>query len=198
MPAMSLPENPRRRMRYDDCAAFPDDGLLHEILGGEHFVGPAPTKKHLILASRLTPRLESFAAESLLGRVFAPPCLVRLTEFDVLQPDLCFVAASRLDLVNGRTLEGAPDLVVEILSEVWTARQRDLAMKHRLYERYGVREYWIADPVNRTLRIDRLVGGALRKGSEARFGEVLTSPLLPGFELPLVEIFPRGRIWGTF
>ena len=171
---------------------------MHEILGGTHFVTPAPSKRHQTTTKNLVSHLESFLEQAELGRVLKPPAAAKLTDSDIVQPDLFFVAAARLDLLDGRVLEGAPDLVIEVPADT-KARHRDLILKYRLYERYGVREYWIADPITRSVRIHRLLGGTLRKESEESFytGGVLASPLLPGFALPVTEVFPRRRSRGT-
>jgi Uma2 family endonuclease len=192
---MSDVGNVRRKLGYADFFDLPNDGLLREIIGGEHVVIPAASKRHGVIAAEIFSRLEAFLADGALGRVLRPPCLVKLSDCDIIKPDLFFLAAARLDLLDGQLLEGAPDLVVEVLAD-WTGRKKDLLLKHRLYERYGVREYWMVDPVTRKVRVDRLKGGALRQVDEQSglAGGVVTSPLLlPGFELRLTGLFPRPR-----
>lgn len=191
----------RPRLGFADYIELPHDGLVHEILGGAHFVTPKPSKRHQTTTKNLASRLESFLEQAdtkRLGRVLKPPAAAKLTDSDIVQPDLFFVVAARLDLLDGQVLEGAPDLVIEVPADT-KARHRDLILKYRLYERYGVREYWIADPITRSVRIHRLLGGTLRQESEESFytGGVLASPLLPGFALPVTEVFPRRRSRGT-
>ena len=107
----------------------------------------------------------------------------------MVEPDLLFVSAERADRVTAKEVRGAPDLVVEILSD--STRRTDAGEKLRLYERSGVREYWIVDPVGDAVR-------AFRRGA-AGFGEpdeltaenrdILTTSLLPGLAIPLARLF---------
>ena len=199
MPLMLDPGMARRRLGFADYLELPQDGLVHEIIDGRLFVTPKPSKRHQTTTRNLILHLESFAERAEIpGRILKPPAAVKLTEHEILQPDLFFVAAGRLDLLDGQILEGAPDLVVEVLADT-KIRARDLVLKYRLYERYGVREYWIADPITRAVGIHRLLGGTLRKDSEESFyaGGVLASPLLPGLAIPVTEVFPRRRSRGT-
>lgn len=202
MPPMSLRANARRKLTDEDYLALREEGAAHEILGGRSFAVPPLTKKDLYVLERLTPRLRAFvdaSGASQGGRILTAPFHVKLTRHDVLQPDLFFISAARTDLLNGEVLEGAPDLVIEILSDIESARQKDLLLKHRLYERFGVLEYWIIEPPTRTVWVDRLLGGVLRRGGQKtlRAGDALSTPLLPGLEIALSEIFPPGRFWGT-
>ena len=196
---MSVLANNRRKLTDEDFLALRASGPAHEILGGDPFLIHAPSKKHLYVQERLAPRLRDFAASNGAGRVLSAPFHVKLSRHDVVQPDLFLVSAARIDLLEGETLEGAPDLVVEILSDIESARNKDLLLKHRLYERFGVREYWIVEPPTRSVWVDRLQGGVLRRGPRRslRTGDVLATPLLPGLEIPLSEIFPSGRLWGA-
>lgn len=196
---MSVLANNRRKLTDEDFLALRASGPAHEILGGDPFLIHAPSKKHLYVQERLAPRLHTFVEANGSGQLLTAPFHVKLTRHDVVQPDLFFISAARTDLLNGETLEGAPDLVIEILSDIESARNKDLLLKHRLYERFGVREYWIVEPPTRSVWVDRLQGGVLRRGprKSLRTGDTLTTPLLPGLEIPLSEIFPSGRLWGT-
>jgi len=85
------------------------------------------------------------------------PTVVKPTPDAWVVPDLCFVARERLSIVGPSAIDGAPDLIVEILSP--SIRGRDLAQKRALYERIGVREYWLLDPRERTVAAYVLRGG---------------------------------------
>jgi len=104
-------------------------------------------------------------------------------------PDLLFVSKERAEILTKANLQGAPDLIIEILSP--STRTRDEGLKRQLYERMGVSEYWLADPLFDAVRVYRREGEALLLVAElsAESGDVLTTPLLPGLELPLAEIF---------
>lgn len=185
-------------LTYEDYLDFPEDGLRHELIEGDHAVTPAPSTRHQRIVRRLFRHLDGFVTGGDLGEVFVAPYDVLLSEADVVQPDLLFVAREHLDRITAAHLRGAPDLVVEIVSEA--TRRRDEVTKRHLYERHGVVEYWVVDPVIETVKI-------FRPGPEGRYVRevelsleadgVLTSPLFPGFELPLGEIFGREAHGGT-
>ena len=129
-----------------------------------------------------------FVKERRLGKVFPAPCDVVLSNTDVVQPDLLFVSRERERiLLGGDNVLGAPDLVVEILSPSTAARDR--TVKSTLYARHGVKEYWLADPVARTVTVMLLGEGSFETEAVYSNGETLTSPTLEGFAVNLDEVF---------
>jgi Uma2 family endonuclease len=178
-----------RPLTYDDLLAMPDDDLRHELIDGEHYVTASPNLKHQRVSGRLYLAVGNFLREHPIGEVFYAPCDVVFSPINVVVPDLLYVSKERVEVLTQANLQGAPDLIVEILSP--STRRRDEGIKRRLYERMGVREYWLADPLSDTLRVYRREGEALLLVAElsAESGDVLTTPLLPGLELPLAEIF---------
>jgi Uma2 family endonuclease len=125
-----------------------------------------------------------------IGRIYHAPFDVVLSNFDVVEPDLLYVSASRMAaILTPKHVRGAPDLVIEIASP--GTRARDATIKHTLYERAGVLEYWIVDPEIDVVRIHRQAGQRFARPVELSRdnGDVLTTPLLPGLELPLARIF---------
>ena len=180
---------PSVKFTYDDFLLFPDDGKRHEIIDGEHYVTPSPNREHQRVSLRLSVALANFLDAHPLGEVFAAPFDVVFSHFDVVEPDLLYVSNARREVLTEKHVRGTPDLVVEILSP--GTRRIDETKKLRLYERWGVQEYWIADPQTDTLRIVRLENGALVRIAEldASQDEVLTTPLLPGFSVALQKIF---------
>jgi Uma2 family endonuclease len=136
-------------LTYDDYCAVPEDGKRYELLEGELFVGPSPTTRHQRVSRNLEFVLHSHVSARELGEVLDAPMDVILDRRTVVQPDLLFVSTARLGIITERAVEGAPDLVVEILSERGEAR--DLGYKKQLYARYGVMHYWVIDPEGRSL-----------------------------------------------
>jgi Uma2 family endonuclease len=171
------------KLTYEDYAAIPDDGRRHEIIDGEHYVNPAPNTYHQIVLANLVVALVPYVRDRQLGRVLPSPIDVVLTGHDVIQPDLIFVRAAQEHIIQKR-VEGTPDLVVEILSE--SNRRYDIRIKYDRYERGGVSEYWIVDPDELAVRVFRRAGARF---APVDVGDTITTPLLPGFELPLSVIF---------
>jgi Uma2 family endonuclease len=178
-----------RKLTYNDYARIPDDGQRHEIIDGEHYVSPAPFIPHQGLSIELGSRLHLFVKRHRLGSVFAAPCDVVLSKHDIVQPDLLFISKERAGIITGKNIQGAPDLIIEILSE--GTRRLDETVKLDLYDRFGVPEYWTFDTARKTSRVYRRTLQGLRLVAElsAEDGDVLTTPLLPGIEIPLAEIF---------
>ncbi|HKI05649.1 MAG TPA: Uma2 family endonuclease [Thermoanaerobaculia bacterium] len=179
-----------RKLTYDDYARIPDDGKRHEIIDGEHYVTPAPSLWHQRLIVRIFRWLDSFVLQNCLGEVLFAPCDVVLSWNDVVQPDLLFISKERAAIAGKENVQGAPDLVVEILSK--RTRKLDEKSKIQTYERFGVREYWIVDGFRMAVSVYRLSDGMFRlvaKLSAEAGDAVLTTPLLPGLEIPLAEIF---------
>ena len=176
-------------MTYDDLLALPDDGLSHELIDGEHYVAPAPNLKHQIVSMRLSLAIGSFVELHDSGLFLAARCDVVFSPTDVVEPDLLFLSRERLELATEQNIQGAPDLVIEILSP--STRKRDEGVKRQLYERTGVREYWLADPARETVNVYRRTGEVFRLVAELSrdIAEILTTPLLPGLEIPLARIF---------
>lgn len=174
------------RLTCDDLAAIPYDGKRHEIITGEHFVTAAPIKRHQLAVQNITFALESFVRPRQLGRVFGCPVDVVLSEYDVVEPDVIVILNDRLPHYNERNFQGAPNIVVEILSES-TAR-RDRGEKLKLYAKHGVEEYWIGDADGVSIEVY-----CFHQGSQTPkvfgSGDILVSCLLPGFQLPVIEIF---------
>ena len=177
------------RLTYDDFLLFPDDGLRHEIIDGEHYVTPSPNKGHQLLVGRLFFEIELFLrAHPGMGQVFLSPFDVVFSKWDVVEPDLLFVAADQEDILTEKNVQGAPALVVEIASP--GTRRRDEQIKRQLFDRGGVREYWIVDPDAHIVRVfRRQPDGSLAAIAELARETVLTTPLLPGLEIRLKELF---------
>ena len=177
------------KLTYEEYLLFPEDGRLHELVDGDHCVTPAPTPRHQFILSNLHVALGRHVIERDLGRVAGAPFDVVLSDVDVVQPDLFYLSHERLDRLRETRLDGAPDLVVEVVSE--STRKRDEILKRRLYEQHGAREYWVIDPELATVKVYRRQGDGFGERVElsAEAGESLTTPLLPGFELALAALF---------
>jgi Uma2 family endonuclease len=178
----------RVKLTYDDYVLFPEDGQRHELIDGEHFVTPAPNLRHQQISMRILRPIDNWLGQERIGQIFYAPLDVILSNHDVVQPDLLYVSNGRKGIL-GQWVHGAPDLVVEIGSP--STRQRDETIKRRLYERDNVTEYWIVDPEIDVIRVYRRAGDRFAKPIELsrENGDVLTTPLFPGLEIPLASVF---------
>ena len=177
------------KLTYEDYRLIPDDGKRHELIDGEHIMSPSPTTKHQRISMRLSYELHRFLQEHRLGEVFVAPCDVVLSDFDVVQPDLIFIATAQAEIVTETNIHGTPTLVVEILSE--GNRKLDETIKRQRYEHYGIPEYWIIDPALDQVKIYRLADGRYGQASvlSLEANDLLTTPLLPSLSLPLATLF---------
>ena len=180
---------PQTKFTYQDYLLFPNDGKRYELIEGERYVTPAPRTKHQKICTTLVTFLNEYARKGNKGEVYCPPTDVVLSKMDVVQPDLLFVSQARISIVTKENIQGAPDLMVEILSD--STRRTDEIIKRKLYEKQGVAEYWIIDPEIDTIKVYRLADQTYSQAIELTLeGEDrLTSPLFPGWELPLQELF---------
>ena len=112
------------------------------------------------------------------------------SHFDIVEPDLLYVSRERGSaILTEKHVRGTPELVIEIESP--STGRRDETIKRRLYERFGVDEYWLVDPAQEVVRVLRRRGDRFGRVRELtrESGDVLTTPLFPGLELRLADIF---------
>ena len=163
-----------------------------ELLWGKIFkMAPAPDTNHQVISGALFTEISIFLKRKTC-KVFSAPIDVRLPilneqgmENTVVQPDICVVCD--LDKIDQRGIKGAPDIVVEIVSK--NSVKKDLHEKYELYEKTGVKEYWIVQPGDNVLTIYVLEQGKYRPGKQLTLGDIATSSILHGLELDLNEIF---------
>jgi Uma2 family endonuclease len=177
------------KLTYEDFLLFPDDGKRHELIDGDHFVTPSPNTKHQRTMRKLLTALDTFVARHRLGEVFAAPYDVILSDVDVVEPDLLFVSSGRAAIITEKNIRGAPDLVVEILSE--STRKTDEMVKRKRYEQFGIMEYWIVDPELESVKVYRMTDKGFVRTAEwtKEANDTLTTPLLPDLRILLTDIF---------
>src|SRR6266540_1241583 len=142
---MPVSSRSKTRLTYDDFLLFPDDGKQHEIIDGVHYVTPSPNLRHQDLVGRLYFAISLWLRDHpAAGRVFVAPLDVLFSRHDVVVPDLVFVAVDQQGVLTAANVQGAPSLAVEVLSP--GTRKRDQGIKRELFDRGGVREYWMVDP----------------------------------------------------
>jgi Uma2 family endonuclease len=192
---MSSAQPARHPWTYRDLVALPEDQRRHELIDGEHIVSPSPNTAHQEISKHLFRALDGYVERHHTGEVLYAPFDVKLSLFTVLVPDLVYFTAERFGhVVNDKHATAAPDLVVEILSP--GTRRRDKGRKRAVYDREGVREYWIVDPETRSVTVLHRPGAGAGLTAVTVLtlekDETLESPLFPGLRVSLREVF-RGR-----
>lgn len=174
------------KFTYQDYLLTPED-KRYELIDGDLLMTPAPTWKHQTVASRLFERLNDWIRKNRLGEVRFSPVDVILSDEDVVQPDLLFIAKEHLKKITEKNVQGAPDLVIEILSP--GTEKRDRLIKPKLYGRHGVREYWIVDPESKTIEVMGWVGSDFKTLQVYPENASFKSPLFEGFSFQVTELF---------
>ena len=176
-------------LTYEDYCQIPSDENRYEVIDGALFMSPSPVERHQRIFINLIIRLGPFVEESGLGRLYGAPFDVILSDHNVVQPDLLFVSKERLSIITEKNVQGAPDLLIEILSE--SNRRQDEVVKRKVYESHGVQEYWVVDPVLEIVKVYRLKEGKYEKAEELRQGtqDMVPTPLLPGFACRVADVF---------
>jgi Uma2 family endonuclease len=183
---MASPVTEKKKYTYEDYLKTPDD-KSYELIEGALLMTPSPVPKHQRISKKIAVRLEQFVTEKNLGEVFYAPCDVHLDDENVLQPDILFIAKERLDIIGDKNIQGAPDLVIEIISE--SSAYRDMVQKKKLYARFRVGEYWIVIPEEASIEIFILKDTTYLRYKNYTGDDVLDSPLIKGLTIPLREIF---------
>lgn len=175
----------KRVLSYADYLATPEDGKRYEIVRGSLLVTPAPRPVHQRVLLRLASALREHFRNLGEGEVFVAPIDLILTEHDVLQPDLLVV--DDRGLITDRGIEGAPLLVVEILSRA--TADRDRGVKARRYAELGIHHYWLVDPEARRVECHRLAGQGYERTAAAGGDTTLPIPGIGGLALALSQLW---------
>ena len=188
---MAIPAE-KARYTFADVLEW-ENGEQAEIIDGEVTMMGTPSSMHQEISVELTRQLANYL-EGKQCRVYHAPFAVRLFERDgdapedvdtVVEPDLSVVCdRSKIDK---RGCKGAPDLIIEILSP--SSRRHDRLVKLNLYQRAGVREYWIVDPENRAVQVFLRDGGFLHLQEDYGQGDIARVNVLEGCFIDLGKVF---------
>ena len=179
-------QKPKAKFTYEDYKNTPEDER-YELIDGELIMAAAPKEAHQRTDMRLGWRFGYHVETNDLGAVYSAPFDVYLSETIVVQPDLLFVSKDRLDIITEANVQGAPDLVVEILSP--STASVDWNRKRELYAEYGVKEYWIVAPEVRLVWLLLPRDGSLEIAGVYGGDQTVTSTVLDGFSVNLNDIF---------
>ena len=175
------------RYKADYIWESPDDGQRYEVIEGELHVSPAPSWQHQRGLNRLNVRVAQHVFERGLGDVVTAPVGVALDDENGVQPDLVYISRERAHQISARGIEGAPDLVAEMLSP--STQAVDRGKKLERYAKAGIPHYWIVSPWERTLEAYRLVAGEYEPTGTFGPGSVFRPDLFPGLEIPIDDLW---------
>lgn len=175
---------------FEDIQGIPEwpAGPLVELLQGELFMTPSPTIEHQRIVGRISHWIKSLSESSVTGELLTGPVDVKFSEEDVVIPNLLFITNDNKGIILEKWIDGAPDLVIEVLS---SNREHDLVRKRDLYQEYKVNEYWIIDPQEREFLLLKLEPSGYVETSTRVPGSSLYSEVM-GTEIPWDIIFDEG------
>jgi Uma2 family endonuclease len=178
---------PNAKLTYEDFVQFPDDRLRRQIIGGELYVLTSPNTRHQRLVGRLLFSVGNHLKTHGGGEVYPPRTVVVLSPEDVVQPDVIFVSVADSHHIVEFGIQGPPTVAVEVVCN----RELDMRIKRDLYARFGVPEYWAADPDLDRIEVYRLGRSGYGKPEILQPGDMLTTTLLPGLEIDVTDLFRR-------
>ena len=174
--------------RYADYLRLPDDGKRYEIIEGVLYVANAPSIEHQFTVSEILFQLKLFVRDKALGQVYTAPIEVHLSEnTKPVQPDVLFMRTDRQPPLGAQFFEGAPDLIVEVISP--SSIRLDRHVKFDIYERSGVAEYWLADPKARLVEVYTLSNGEYALLGQYTGDEMIQSKVLAGLQIKTSTLF---------
>jgi Uma2 family endonuclease len=168
----------------EDFRKLPE-GELCQLINGKLISSPAPSVYHQRVLRNLSLFVWNFVKEEQIGEVLFSPIDVYLEEKEAYQPDIVFISKEKFSIIKEGGIEGAPDLVIEILSPF--SGYYDLKHKKEVYARCGVREYWIVDPEDRTFDIYENREGKFELIASAKEGKIKSKFL--ALQIDLEDVF---------
>ncbi len=173
----------------EDYRLMPETGPRYQLIEGELFMSPAPNRYHQVISRNIEFLLMKYLEKHPVGELYDAPFDVYLTEHNVFQPDKVFVANKRRSILTNGGAEGAPNLVMEILSD--STAHLDKNAKRKVYASMGVQELWIIDPEAKSVAIYCLQKDADHPGAVHRETASFRSPCFPGLNISAREIFKQ-------
>lgn len=183
-----LSTNAKPVTRYE-YALIPTGAPNYQLIEGDLIMAPSSSSFHQDILLNLAVLFRTYLRTHPIGKVYVAPLDTYLSDINVYQPDLFFVRKENRSIVEEHGVEGAPDLVIEILSK--SSAKYDLGPKRAIYARTGVEELWVIDPPKRTLALYRFDTDAENPAATYRRNQRFTSALLPGLEIVLADVFAR-------
>ena len=173
----------------EDYRLMPETGPRYQLIEGELFMAPAPNRYHQDISRNIEFILLKHLEKNPVGKLYDAPFDVYLGEHNVFQPDIVFVANDRLAILTDIGAEGAPNLVIEILSD--STAHLDKKTKLKVYAANGVEELWLVDPETKSVRTYFLRQNADQGAAVYHRNESFTSPCFPGLTISAAEVFKK-------
>jgi Uma2 family endonuclease len=172
-----------------DLDLMPDDDNRYELFEGEVFVSRAPGLPHQTVLANLLTLIRVFLTKSPVGKIWPTPGVI-FDNFNAAIPDLVFIGNEHIEAIaSGEKVTGAPDLVIEVVSQGLENDSRDRTVKRQAYSKFGVREYWVVDRYQETIEVYRLEQGQLVLVTTLASNDQLTTLLLPAFTCQVSQVF---------
>ncbi|MFZ3091546.1 MAG: Uma2 family endonuclease [Nitrospirota bacterium] len=176
----------QKKCTYNDYLLIEDE-KRYEVMKGELIMVPAPFTIHQRVQINLLVILSNFVRKKKLGEVLAAPTDVVLAEDIVVQPDILFISNKRLDIIKDAAIMGSPDLIIEIVSP--SSASYDTIEKRDVYEKYGVKEYWLVFPQEKAVEVLAIEKGIYKEFCKARKTGIVKSNVIEGITVEIKEIF---------
>lgn len=173
---------------YPDYLKLPEE-KRYELIDGKLLKVPAPLTVHQRVSLRLAEKLADHVRKNNLGEIFYAPVDVVLSQHDVVQPDLLFIAAHRKQIITETNVQGAPDVAIEIISPA--SVDRDRFVKKALYLKHKTLEYWLVDPDKGCIEVLTFENNEYRLLGIFSDGDILNSPIFPSLDLDVRSIFMK-------
>jgi len=174
------------KFTYQDYLLLPED-KRYEIIEGELIMVPATIPYHQDVSKNLFLVLDNYVKSRNLGKVYYAPIDVVLSNENVVQPDILFISKQRLSIITEKNIQGAPDLVIEIISPA--TREKDRILKRKLYAKFGVREFWLVDTEKKEIEVLTLTSKGFQRVELYSKEEILSSSLFQELKIALREVF---------
>jgi len=188
-PAISY-KTEKKVYAYQDWLKLPEDSSGLEIINGELVMSPSPTTRHQKIVVQLSFLMSLFLEQKNSGTMFVAPMDVVLDNNQIVQPDLLYIRPERTSIITEKNIQGAPDLIVEIISP--STAYRDMFDKKDIYEKFAVREYWIIDPMRYWLELFALKDGRYETIQRLEKSCRVQSVVLRGLGLKIEKLFKKN------
>lgn len=178
---------PTKAVTYAEYRALPENGKRYEVLEGELYMTAAPVLNHQRVLRTLLGILDRHIQATKWGEILPAPVELYLDKRNFVEPDIVAVSNARRSILREKNIQGAPDLVIEIISPS-TART-DRIRKAKLYAKHQIPHYWIVDYADKTLEAFEWSKGGYVLAAALEEDQVFEPSLFPDFKIPLQTLW---------